>query len=232
MTTTDTGRVDPLASGVRGVLFDVDGTLYPQGPLRLLMAAELALEAARAPWRTRRAARILSVFRRVREELRGEGDAQNKSLDALQYERPAAVLGESSAEIASVVDEWMMRRPLKHLGRVRRHGLRELLQVLTERGIRIGALSDYPTDAKLDALGVAEFFSLGLSTTDPAINAFKPHPKGFRHACLQWGLSPQEVLYVGDRQEVDGNGAAAAGIRCAIIGRGGLADLQHAFRIH
>ena len=132
----------------------------------------------------------------------------------------------------SVVVEWMFQRPLKHLARVRRRGVVDLLSRLRDRDVRIGALSDYPTDAKLDALGVAEFFSLGLSTTDPAINAFKPHPKGFRHACLQWGLSPQEVLYVGDRQEVDGNGAAAAGIRCAIIGRGGLADLQHAFRIH
>ena len=82
-------------------------------------------------------------------------------------------------------------------------------------------VSDYPTDAKLEALGVAPHFSLRLCTTDTSINAFKPHPRGFLLACGQWGLDPQEVLYVGDRPEIDGAGAAAAGTRCVIVGRGG-----------
>jgi FMN phosphatase YigB (HAD superfamily) len=143
------------------------------------------------------------------------------------------------------VDEWIMRRPLRHLARVRRPGLPELLQLLVSRGLRVGALSDYPTDAKLRALGVAEYFSLGLCTTHPAINAFKPHPKGFRVACAHWALSPQEVLYVGDRPETDGAGAAAAGLRCVIVGGGrartdhgngatiisAFADLGHAFSL-
>jgi FMN phosphatase YigB (HAD superfamily) len=62
--------------------------------------------------------------------------------------------------------------------------------------------------------------SLALCATDPDINAFKPHPKGFLHACARWGLPPAEVLYVGDRPEVDALGAVQAGMPCALLGAG------------
>ena len=214
----------PLVAGVRAVLFDVDGTLYSQGPLRVLMAAELALEGLRAPQQTRRTARIISTFRRTREELRQEGDASARPLDVLQFERTAERLGIDAVDVERVVDDWMMARPLKYLRRVRRPGLPALLSLLAERGLRVGAFSDYPVLAKLRALGVANHFSLGLCAADRPINAFKPHPKGFRHACELWGVAPQEVLYVGDRPETDGAGAAAAGIRCVIVGRSGSRD--------
>jgi len=170
----------------------------------------------------RQVARILATFRRVREELRTDGDSPSRPLDLLQFERSAEELGVDVAEVEQVVDVWMMQRPLKYLRHVRRRGLRELLALLAERGVKVGALSDYPTDAKLRALDVARFFSMGLCTADRPINAFKPHPKGFRHACEIWGVAPQEVLYVGDRPETDSVGAAAAGIRCVIVGRAGI----------
>ena len=50
------------------------------------------------------------------------------------------------------------------------------------------------------------------------INAFKPHPHGFLHACERWGLQPEEVLFVGDREDVDARGARNAGMPCALVG--------------
>jgi FMN phosphatase YigB (HAD superfamily) len=239
--------VDPssVAGGVRAVLFDVDGTLYSQTALRLLMAAELGLAAVRGGslGRASQLARVLHTFRCTREGLREEG-VSRASLEDLQFDVPAAQLGMNAAEVRRVVDEWIFERPLRHMPRVRRTGLHPLLAALGDRRVRIGALSDYPVASKLDALGVAHHFSLRLCTTDRAINAFKPHPKGFRHACDIWGLAPREVLYVGDRPEVDGAGAAAAGMRCVIVGRrrtggpagggsealvGAFADLRRAF---
>ena len=213
-----------LAGGfarVRAVLFDVDGTLYAQTPLRIRMAAELAFAGIRAPRKVARDARILATFRRMREELRQEGDAASRPLDVLQFSRPAERLGIDTADVEQVVDEWIMQRPLRHLRSARRPGLGRFLSLLADRGLRVGALSDYPVHTKLRALGVADYFSLGLCTADRPINAFKPHPGGFRHACELWGVAPQEVLYVGDRPETDGAGATAAGIRCVIVGRGG-----------
>jgi FMN phosphatase YigB (HAD superfamily) len=60
-----------------------------------------------------------------------------------------------------------------------------------------------------------------MCTSDPEIDAFKPHPRGFMRACEQWGLAPEEVLYVGDRPEIDAAGAVTAGLHAVIIGGSG-----------
>jgi len=166
----------------------------------------------------RRALRIIAAFRRIREELRDAGHEADP-LEDVQYTRTAQHLGEPADAVRAVVAEWIFTRPLPYMRFVARPGLDRLLAGLARQDIRIGALSDYPTDAKLDALGVRRYFSVGLCTTDRSINAFKPHPRGFLVACQRWGLAPQEVLYVGDRPEIDAAGAAAAGIRCIIVGR-------------
>jgi len=204
---------------VRAVLFDVDGTLYHQEPLRALMAAELAaLPARRTPAAARRELRALAAFRRVREELRaGRFD---RPLERLQFERAAARAGLAAEEMERIVAEWIFARPLKYLRLCRRRGAVALLEHLAERGVRSGVFSDYPVAAKLEALGLAGWMSAGLCATDPEIDAFKPDPRGFLRACQVWGLAAREVLYVGDRPRVDAEGAARAGMPCAIVGRG------------
>jgi HAD superfamily hydrolase (TIGR01549 family) len=139
-------------------------------------------------------------------------------LATLQYVETAKQLGEDLAQIKSVVMEWIYQRPLKYLRLCRRLGIEAFLTFLESKSIQIGAFSDYPVLDKLQALGLAERMSLALSATDPEINAFKPHPKGFLHACALWGLPPAEVLYIGDRPEVDAVGAANAGMPCALLG--------------
>ena len=208
------------ATTVRAVLFDIDGTLYPQMPLRALMAAEIALEGlrARSAGRVRRLVQVIAAFRRVREELRDLGEPAAERLDELQFSGTAARLRIDVDEVRNVIEEWVIQRPVKHLRYLRRSGLARLLTTLSGRQLKVGALSDYPGEQKLQALGVAEAFSFSLCTADPSINAFKPHPKGFWRACEMWNVAPQEVLYVGDRSDVDNAGAAAAGMRCFIVG--------------
>jgi FMN phosphatase YigB (HAD superfamily) len=105
------------------------------------------------------------------------------------------------------------------LRRCRRGGIEELLSSLASRGIPAGVFSDYPAREKLGALQLAEKIPLVACATDAEINAFKPHPRGFLWICERWGLGPAEVLYVGDRVEVDAQGAANAGMPCAILSR-------------
>jgi putative hydrolase of the HAD superfamily len=203
---------------IRAVLFDVDGTLYHQGPLRLLMAAELAalplsrVSLAEPP----RVWRALRVFRRVREELRA-APRGGESLADLQFRVAAERAGVAAGELKLLVQEWMFGRPLRYLRRCRRAGTEEFLGFLAERGIPAGAFSDYAATEKLAALGLAGRFEPVLGATDPEVNAFKPHPRGFLRACELWGVRPAEVLYVGDRPEVDAVGARAAGMACVIV---------------
>ena len=210
--------------GISAVLFDIDGTLYSQQRLRVVMAAEFVRTMrGRGLAQTVRLARIISAFRRTREEMRGLGEPSGW-LDELQFAYAAQKVGVGVDEVRAAVEEWILTRPLKNLRFARRAGLDDTLSALTARGVRIGALSDYPTDTKLQAMGIAKQFSVTLCATDRSVNAFKPHPKGFHVACEQWGLAPQEVLYVGDRPEIDGAGAAAAGMHCIIVGRHGRSD--------
>jgi FMN phosphatase YigB (HAD superfamily) len=203
---------------VRAVLFDLDGTLYHQLPVRARMAAELALAALRAPRRGTRTARALRSFRHLREGLRALGHAR-ESLERLQYEAPARRVGLEPDELARLVEEWMVRRPLPHVAAAARRDLASTLAALERRRVEIGVYSDYPTGRKLEALACRARFSLELCSTDPEVNAFKPHPRGFLRACEVWGIEPRQVLYVGDRAGLDAAGARAAGMRCALVGR-------------
>jgi len=205
-----------LHSPIRAVLFDVDGTLYSQAPLRLLMACEMAL-AALPPAGPRWAdVRLALTFRKVREQLRGS-NGRREPLAARQYSAVAEQMGCTPADVERAVNEWIYRRPLKWLRACRRPGLNQLLDFLRIRGVRCGVFSDYPATDKLTALRIGERFELDLSAVDPAIGAFKPDPRGFRIAAERWGVPAEQILYVGDRSDVDAVGAASAGMQCAVL---------------
>lgn len=208
----------PSLASLRAVVFDLDGTLYRQPPLRRRMLVELALAPLAGPTRAWRATRLLRAFRAERERLRELGHPE-EPLAQLQYERPAGRLRVDAGELARTVADWMFERPLRHLAPCARPGLRESLERLHAAGLRLGVFSDYPVAAKLAALGVDGYFHVALDATDPDVNAFKPHPRGFEVAAARLGVAPDEALYVGDRRDVDVAGAHAARMHAAWIGR-------------
>ena len=212
---------NPLDSDrpLQAVLFDLDGTLYKQAPLRSLMALELLTLPLAGPGLARRRLRALRAFRKAQEHLREAMNAADLAdPSGAQLRRAAGASGLSVAEVEALVADWMVKRPLKYLQFCRPAGLDHLLDVIEGAGVRIGVLSDYPAADKLKALGLGARFSLVLSASDPEIRAFKPSPRGFQQACKVWGLPPSSVLYVGDRADVDAAGAAAAGMPCVILG--------------
>lgn len=202
---------------IRGVLFDLDGTLYRQGPVRSLMAAELLTLFTREPVDAVRRVRALRLYRHAQERLRASENGGG--LAAAQLAAAAEGSGLSVEDVSRLVDEWMLERPLKYVRRWRAPGLDRLLNLLERAQVRLGVLSDYPPDRKLRALGLDGKFAPVLCTTDSSIDAFKPHPRGFLRACHEWRLPPKEVLVIGDRLDVDAAGASAAGMPCVIIGR-------------
>jgi FMN phosphatase YigB (HAD superfamily) len=214
-----TGRGErPDMSRIRAVLFDVDGTLYAQWPVRLAMALEMAaVSAATALSGGLRVPRVIAAFRTTRESLRTESDG--RPIVQRQYAAVAEALGCSPDDVQRIVEDWMYRRPLKWLRYCRRRGVVGVLDWLDGRGLAKGVLSDYPAHDKLAALGLGDRFDVVMSTVDPDIDAFKPSPRGFALAASRWGLEPSTVLYVGDRPDVDVAGARAAGMPCAVLTR-------------
>ena len=201
---------------IRAVLFDLDGTMYRQKPMRALMAMELITLAITNPLRAPVSWRVLSEFRKAQETLRGQETPGGAAI--AQLELTARRTGLSRDEVDTIVAEWMLERPLKHLPRCRAEGLLPLIDFLARRGIKMGVFSDYPPELKLQALGVGGRFSVVLCSSDPAVGMFKPHPRGFLVASARWKVDPSEVLVVGDRPDADAAGAAAAGMPCVIVG--------------
>jgi putative hydrolase of the HAD superfamily len=214
-------------SKLRAVLFDLDGTLYYQPPLRILMGLELSTLPLNVGSlaKTRSVLETIKHFRSIREELRHLGNP-SEWLDEIQYRQTATVVGVEAEEVKRIVEEWMYHRPLKYLKWCRRMGAVSFFEEAQRRGMKIGVFSDYPAQEKLKVLELDSFVELVLCATDQEINAFKPHPRGFLRACECWGLQPHEVLYVGDRPGIDAKGAMAAGMPCMMVG--GL--LRHSSR--
>ncbi|MEZ7006097.1 HAD family hydrolase [Streptomyces sp. SCSIO 75703] len=74
-------------------------------------------------------------------------------------------------------------------------------------------------DRKLRVLGVHDRFETILCAAELGVS--KPDAAAFLAACDALGLAPHEVAYVGDHPEIDGRGAADAGLLSVWIDRGG-----------
>lgn len=208
-------KVDP--GRLRAIVFDVDGTLYGQSGLRRAMFLQLLRAHLVRPWTGINTFRILGAYRHAQEALREPSAVIEGDLAAAQVQLACKRAGASEAEVRALVERWMEQAPLPLLPRFVFPGLADLLRLAKQRGIRLGVLSDYPAAAKLQALGVAEFFDLVLTAQDPAVNRFKPDPSGLREALRRLGAQGAEALYVGDRAKVDAVAAQAAGVPCVIL---------------
>jgi putative hydrolase of the HAD superfamily len=192
--------------GLRLVVFDVDGTLYRQRPLRLRMARDLLLHAL-----LRRDLATLSVLRTYRHKREEMGDAQVEGFDARLVDETATATGRSPEQVRAVVSHWIDRHPLPYLRACRYAGLVELFAGLRRHGKTIGVLSDYPAVAKLAALELAADHV--IAADDPGIGMLKPHPRGLETLIHRAGATPATTLLIGDRAERDGLVARAAGTR-------------------
>lgn len=195
---------------VSAVVFDLDGTLYRQRPVQLAIAWELARSALAGPVEGLRRIRILSAYRRAQEELRNPRK-HIADLKRKQLEMAAEYCGVESGEVARITEEWMERKPLPLLGPAMRAGTVRMLERLKSKGLRLGVLSDYPGEAKLEAMGILAWFDVVACAQETQINRFKPDPAGLAVVLGRLGVDPSQAAYVGDRADVDGEAARAAG---------------------
>ncbi|PZX18784.1 putative hydrolase of the HAD superfamily [Palleronia aestuarii] len=209
----------------RLVVFDLDGTLYRQGPVRRAMLRELLLDRGH-PGRLAR----LAILRRFRELREGMAFEHQGDFDDRLFARLAQETGRDEEKLRALVVDWMERRPLRHLRCARVAGASELFEALRRRGIAVGVWSDYPVVKKLAALGLtADFIASAL---DPLIGALKPDPAGLREVMRAAGTRPDETLMIGDRMSRDGAAAASAGVPFLLLGRRAPSGIPHVPDFH
>ncbi len=190
---------------IDAVAFDVDGTLYSHSLMNRLSVPLLL-----------RHPRLLLHFGRVRRSIRRLDHID--SFRAAQARLLAARLRIEEARAGALIDrviygEWMclLRRihPFPHV--------RATLLRLRGLGLKLGLLSDFPVERKLEFLGLQGLWDTSFCSEDTGY--LKPHPSPFQRLARDLGVEPRRILYVGDSVSYDVQGAAAAGMHTALVGR-------------
>lgn len=198
---------------MKAVIFDVDGTLYDQRKLRIRIISDMFLAVLLAPGRLSEL-KILYHFRRAREKNCGStaGDIAWR-----QYAWAAEKTGCKPERVQRVVEKWMHVLPLKHLPTCRYSGASDVFHHLKRRRVGIGVFSDYPAEAKLSAMGLAA--DVIVSAVDEDVDRLKPHPRGLLLAAEKLQTPVSRCLFIGDRDDKDGECARRAGMLCWIMDR-------------
>lgn len=212
---------------IKVVIFDVDGTLYIQSRLRKKMFLALMAYYVIRPWRFKEIL-ILHHFRVEREKRTRD---QYNDLENAQYVW-CAEKGKHPIElIKKVVDHWIFHFPVKYLKSCVYPGTKAFFDALREYNIKIAIYSDYKAYSKLKAMDLEA--DLVISSTDPEIDKLKPDPKGLLYISQQLNVSTEECLFIGDRQELDGESAIRANMPYLIVEQKQYAqfDFYHKLKI-
>jgi len=200
---------------VTALLFDVDGTLYVSSLLRRAILIRLLRRYWKSPAAGYRTARVISAYRSALETLRAR--ATSADIASAQIQLTTENSGFAVEVVSEIVDEWFSREPLKVLRSCVQDGLADFLAHAAASSVKMGIVSDYEADRKLDALGISGYFDVVV--TPVTTGRLKPHPEVIQRALQLLRADPQQTLYIGDRVDVDVSAARNAGIRCAILTR-------------
>lgn len=201
---------------IRAVAFDVDGTLYPNGPMYV---RSIPIFLANI--------RFLSHFRAVRRFLRD--NPADGNFHRVQAELLAKRLRTSPDRAAKRIERIVHSRWESLLDTIPPYdGVTSLVAELRDRGVPLGVLSDFPVETKLARLGLEGYWNSAFSTED--LGFLKPNKQPFHRLVEELGVDAAELLYVGNSYEYDILGAKGAGLLAAHITRrapaGSIADLS------
>lgn len=205
--------------GIRAVVWDVDDTLFDYTTAdREGMRAHLAAEGLLAGYPTVEEA--LRRWREITEQQWARFAAGEVDFETQRRDRTRVFLGREMTDTEA--DDWF-RRYVTHYESAWSL-FPDVLPVLdalapSHRHAVLSNSSLHVQDRKLRLLGVHDRFEAILCAAELGVS--KPEAGAFLAACDALALSPDQVAYVGDHPEIDGRGAADAGLLSVWIDRGG-----------
>src|ERR1700680_4479677 len=118
MAISATGRLEDRTSldcpeiggRVKALIFDVDGTLYEQGPIRRAMLFRIVRAYLTSPLDGWLVLRALQAYRNAQEVLRTTG-YESDDITSAQLQLTAKRVGARADVISSVVARWMEQEP-------------------------------------------------------------------------------------------------------------------------
>jgi putative hydrolase of the HAD superfamily len=204
---------------IRAVVWDVDDTLFDYTTAdRAGMAAHLAAEGLLDGHES--VERALAHWRAVTDRQWARFAAGEAGFEEQRRDRVRVFLGQ---ELTDAEAEAWFARYLAHYESAWAL-FPDVLPALDAlaAGYRHAVLSNsslHVQDRKLRMLGVHHRFETILCAAELGVS--KPAAGAFLAACEALGLPPRQVAYVGDHPEIDGRGAAEAGLWSVWIDRDG-----------
>ena len=202
---------------IKGIVFDVDGTLYDQKLLRILVAGRMFLSFIATPKKFSHELKVIREFRKIQEKLR-ENDLTVIN-ETTQVKLTSEKLKLHYNDVFKIINKWFNIIPLPLISICKRNGLKTTFSKLSGEGYKIGLFSDYSSEDKAAALGIKKFLQAIVCSSDPDVGKFKPDSIGFVRVAKKLNLETNEIVYVGDRVDVDVVGAENAGMIPLLIGK-------------
>jgi putative hydrolase of the HAD superfamily len=210
---------------IRAVVWDVDDTLFDyttadREGMRGHLAAEGLLDGYGTP------ERALTRWREVTDQQWARFSVGEVTWEEQRRDRVRVFLDREMTDAEA--DAWFQR----YIGHYEAAWtlFPDVLPVLdalaaSHRHAVLSNSSIHVQDRKLRVLGVHDRFEAILCAAELGVS--KPEPAAFLAACEALALPPHQVAYVGDHPEIDGQGAADAGLLSVWIDRyGGTATVE------
>lgn len=183
--------MDPThISGIRGIVFDLDDTLYPERSYAFSGFA------------------AVSRWLRVRHACPFDPEERMKALFETEYrprvfDRVLVELGlpPSEAAVSEMVDCYR-----SHIPKISLYHDADAALTRWSGAFRLGLISDGPEGVqrrKIDALGLSGRIEQVILTDTWGREYWKPHVRGFRAIEAAWGWDESSLLYVADNPSKD-----------------------------
>ena len=186
---------------IKAVGFDIDGTLYPN----LSMYIKTSSSFLNHP-------RLVFHFSKIRKEIRKSD--YSGSFREYQAKLLAYSMKITQEKAADLIERHLYQNWVYSFKGVRPFStVRPALLSLKREGLKLGALSDFPVEKKLDFLGLSDVMDIAFSSEETG--HLKPHSAPFTNMISKFGVKPEEILYVGNSYKYDILGAKKEGLRTA-----------------
>ncbi len=194
---------------IEAVVFDIDGTLYPDRKLFIRIIPFLIKNL-----------RFMKAFGAVRKEIRAQSIAMQPEVFSDLFDAQAALLAQKlhtdKDAMRDFVETEIYSGWQKHFRLIEPFaGVKECFSRLKEHGYKLGVLSDFVPRQKGDLWGLEPLCDVFLGSED--VGALKPSVVPFLAVAQALELPPEKILYVGNSAAIDVQGARKAGMKTAAI---------------
>lgn len=188
-------------------VFDVDGTLYYQNKLRLIMGKRLLLYYLFHPLKFKDLI-IIKNFRSLRENA--------KDTNGL-FDITAKKCNVSVSRVNEVIKKWIYENPIDALIASKDDTLLAIIDKLKANGKTVAIWSDYEADDKLKALKLSTDYV--YTAEQERVGELKPSPKGLNLIMSDLNVPKDKTIMIGDRMVKDGEAAKKAGCDYLILSK-------------